>query len=338
MKKTLLLVTIAITPFLSLKSQVTIGSGKPPESYSTLQLDSANGGLRLNQLSEEQKAALQKLLPASDKDNPAKGLVIYNLESGTIQYWDGKKWIHVVGTESKGEAGQYLHLNGSKQPEWTTLKIPQIKKGDYYLYSSITMRDMTGVDVIYKNEDNDNEAYKENDLINDKWQVIEGLTQTIHIPDIKGTDGKDATRVSIQFQAGGQINTGIKKYYPITSNGYTQFYSPYVPTISFAIGVFVGNETEGYKLKIVRPTRIEANGGGTSFSLYSVMGTVSNLPAGDQTIKIAVRRRASYNMDALEDKEKTFSFGREISGSNNANPFMTQSSLRVDVFALDIDN
>ncbi len=58
--------------------------------------------------------------------------------------------------------------------------------------------------------------------------------------------------------------------------------------ISFAIDIFIGNDQEGYKLKQVRSTRQEGASGVNSFSIFTIIGAVDNLPPGEQTIKVAV--------------------------------------------------
>ncbi|MDU1890253.1 MAG: hypothetical protein E6767_06145 [Dysgonomonas sp.] len=335
-------------------SQVTIGSGKSPESFSILELDSDAGGLRLNQLDQIQKDALTTLLRTLKKD-AAKGLTIYDLAAKNIQYWDGEKWIQVVGTINAGTEGQFLKSNGSNGlPEWVTLKIPEIKQGDYYLFSSEVVKDDQGVEIGYKTPDVS--AYNLNDRLNSDWVVLDNLTTTINIPTVENVPaGKDATRVAIQFQAGGQIATGVrtkslKNLGRDIGGGVIRYdiniQDVITPAVSFAIGVFLGNDIDGYKLKIARPTFIEANGGGFSFSLYTVMGMISDLAPGNHKIKIAVRRRDSINMhdgfpwssSVFPDAQKRFSFGSGIPGSANVNPFMTQSSLKVEVFVLNTDS
>ena len=352
-KYTAILLTSLFLLSLYSRGQVTIGSGNPPEKFSALQLDTGKGGLRLNQLTKEQKDALTALIVPSKKEQ-AKGLTIYDLETKTVQYWDGEKWAQVVGTINAGEEGQFLKANSTDLPEWITLKIPEVKEGDYYLTSSIAVKDDQGVVLGYKPDDTD--TYSLDDPLTAEWVVLDGLTTTIKIPEvINPIPGKDLTRVAVMLQAGGQIASGERSqtYRDIgtrpSGSSVTQYTAVIKnilkPAVTFAIGIFVGDDTNGYKLKIVRPTIIEASGGGMTFSLYTVMGTISDLPTGLQTLKIAVRRRESINMQdgypwgssVFPEAGKRFSFGRGIPEATNVNPFMTQSSLKIEVYALNTD-
>lgn len=326
---------------ISAKAQVTIGSEKAPESFSILELDSSEGGLRLNQVNASQKAQIQSKFNSSNKEL-SKGLTIYDTDTQTIQYWDGDNWVPVIGTLSAGEAGQYLKSNGENSyPEWVTLKIPEIKKGDYYLHSTQVVQDMVG--VLIGNKADDLALYTENELLNSSWSVIEDLKLTVTIPSVPNKPAdKVATRMSVQFQAGAQIGTGvITNDLPVNTPGGTKtLRQTTIPAISFVIGIFVGNDLDGYRLKLARVDRIDANGGGQSFSVYTVMGTVEDLPPGEQTVKVAVKRRQSINMDFTEKpptRTKNFALGRQIPNATNYNPFMAQSSLKVDVYVLDTE-
>jgi len=86
MKLRILFSIVFILFFSSIcKAQVTIGSTNEPESFSALQLDGNNGGLRLPRLSQEQRNSL-------GVDVNSAGLIIYNETSKSIEYWDGYKW------------------------------------------------------------------------------------------------------------------------------------------------------------------------------------------------------------------------------------------------------
>jgi uncharacterized protein (TIGR02145 family) len=86
---TLVIISLLATP---LRAQMTIGATKTPESFSILELVSnGNRGLRLPQLTEQQKEDLeQSLITATDK---ALGLRIFNLSTKCVETWNGKTWI-----------------------------------------------------------------------------------------------------------------------------------------------------------------------------------------------------------------------------------------------------
>ncbi|MDR2474674.1 MAG: hypothetical protein LBD45_02335 [Bacteroidales bacterium] len=76
-----------------LQAQVLIGSTQPPKDFSVLEIstDDATGGLRLPQLSTAQRATLN--LGVSPQ--LAKGLVIYNVEKDSVQFWNNAKWVNL---------------------------------------------------------------------------------------------------------------------------------------------------------------------------------------------------------------------------------------------------
>lgn len=73
------------------QAQVTIGSIQEPETFSSLQLEGNNGGLRLPQLSESDKGSLSV-------DTNSAGLIIYNKTYDNLEYWDGEKWFTLGDT------------------------------------------------------------------------------------------------------------------------------------------------------------------------------------------------------------------------------------------------
>ncbi|MDR3327536.1 MAG: hypothetical protein LBT04_05345 [Prevotellaceae bacterium] len=92
---TLLIAVMATMPQGAM-SQVTIGADQPPQSFSVLELISnSTRGLRLPQLKENQRNALQTQIEgsaAATKDL-ARGLTIYNSTRNCVQYWNGSDWI-----------------------------------------------------------------------------------------------------------------------------------------------------------------------------------------------------------------------------------------------------
>jgi len=93
----LCLFVIVLTGRFHLNAQVSIGGSVPqaPKPFSILELISVPtvnvGGLRLPQLNEDDKAAINVELLANAEDS--KGLFIYNTDKSCIEYWDGTKWV-----------------------------------------------------------------------------------------------------------------------------------------------------------------------------------------------------------------------------------------------------
>ncbi|MFV0330244.1 MAG: hypothetical protein ACK5KL_10575 [Dysgonomonas sp.] len=72
-------------------AQVTMGSNNPPEDFAILQLDGTSQGLRLSRLDTNQRDQLTNTLDATGKLT-ARGLMIFNTETGSIEFFDGADW------------------------------------------------------------------------------------------------------------------------------------------------------------------------------------------------------------------------------------------------------
>lgn len=325
-------------------SQVTIGSGSPPEDFSVLQLDASSGGLRLNQLDNNHKLAVQAKISSSSNGDAANGLMMYNTLDKAIEYWNVDKWIRLLNVTGKPEDGQFLKYNSiTGSIEWTTLKIPTVRRGDYYLSSSTVVSDSLGLVYIYDTND-DERVYSYNEPLSGTWQLIQGLSTQIRIPEVNNApSGVAKVRVSVQYQTVGQIGTGVVNNYVypiIDQQGNTKsINTPYIPAASFGLGIFVGTSESDAKLKIVRIDRVVADGGGPSTKVYNMMGTIEDLDPGVYVLKVGVHKRTFENMDRVNNiNNRRFSLGTSLPGVTNLNPFMAQSYLKVDVYALDTED
>lgn len=347
MKKICISTVLIMAVIFPMHCQVTIGSGKAPESYSVLELDSNKGGVRLNQLNKIQKQPLTNELTNSSNRNLTRGLSIFEMDANKIQYWDSEKWAQVLSVEANEDAegleGQFLRSNGAGEyPEWVTLNIPTVQTGEFYLYTSKVTKDMVGVDLPFISHNT--ERYIEDMILNgtsQNWVELRDLEVDIHIPDVPKKPGDPAdkvyTRLALQLQTGAQMLAGPKvssfKVKDINNNDRDVIIRENA-WISFTIGIFIGNNTDGYKLKQVRSTRLEA-AGLNSFSILTLIGAVDNLPPGDQTIKVAVKRRTNVEfMDSMADAMKILTVGKPAPGASNYNNFMAQSFLRGDLYVV----
>ena len=78
-----------------LRAQVIIGNnGVVPRPFSLLELDTTyhKGGLRLPQLTTEQRSHLFDGSTPEEKTAAAQGLAIYNIDNHCIEFWDGAQW------------------------------------------------------------------------------------------------------------------------------------------------------------------------------------------------------------------------------------------------------
>lgn len=88
MKLRLLILLMTAFSIQFLTAQVRIGGNTAPDGFAALQLDGVNQGLRLSRLDNSQRTALN----VESNKEAAKGLVIYNTESGNIEFYDGTSW------------------------------------------------------------------------------------------------------------------------------------------------------------------------------------------------------------------------------------------------------
>jgi len=101
---------ILLTAFffvLPVKAQVNIGKDSIPHSFSVLEMtaEKKNGGLRLPQLTTPQRDALALKSLSNPADSLAKGLTIYNISTGCLEYWNGTTWVSNCSGEGNLPAG-----------------------------------------------------------------------------------------------------------------------------------------------------------------------------------------------------------------------------------------
>jgi uncharacterized protein (TIGR02145 family) len=80
---------IALMSGAALNAQVTIGYDKSPEPFSVLELVSNSRGLRLPQMTTEQREDLV----FTGHETEAMGLTIFNLDNLCVETWNGNTWI-----------------------------------------------------------------------------------------------------------------------------------------------------------------------------------------------------------------------------------------------------
>jgi uncharacterized protein (TIGR02145 family) len=92
-RKLVLCVLILLTVGLHVaQAQVTIGSNKEPESFSLLEIDSSDRGLRHPQMTTSERNTFTKnFITDVNKENEARGLVIYNTSIGCLEYYKNKE-------------------------------------------------------------------------------------------------------------------------------------------------------------------------------------------------------------------------------------------------------
>lgn len=86
--------------FSGVRAQVAIGDSVKAKNFSVLELVSQYktmtfGGLRLPQLTttERDNKLMQMQAFIDNKTTLAKGLMIYNITTKKVEYWNGTKWV-----------------------------------------------------------------------------------------------------------------------------------------------------------------------------------------------------------------------------------------------------
>jgi hypothetical protein len=82
-------------------AQVTIGSLTNPQPFSILELESADGtrGMRLPQMTIDQRESLKLKSLTGEPAQKALGLQIFNTTTECVETWNGTKWIAACGGE-----------------------------------------------------------------------------------------------------------------------------------------------------------------------------------------------------------------------------------------------
>ncbi|HCO67841.1 MAG TPA: hypothetical protein DIT04_08840 [Dysgonomonas sp.] len=253
---------------------------------------------------------------------------------------------------SYGEAGQLLRSGGtSGNPSWVTVNIPEVPKGGFYMQSSQVLKDTVGLLISHTNQGNGGTPYDENLSLYGETGAnarmnfipIPALNTFIEIPEFatqpSDPPGTIYNRTSFSIQTVVQI--GNKN--PTNASG--------DPWVSFAIGIFIseGKGNNNYKLKGVRVGRVAGNSG--SFQTFDVSVMVDNLPPGHHDIIVAARRRDSNPKPPYAnitnpgaEPRIAFAIGRPAEGwappitGANVNKFMTQTSLKIDVYKKDLED
>ena len=110
-----LLLLLFIGSTLNVQAQVVVGDAVAPQPFSALEvISNGTGGLRLPQLTNAQRAAVQTAIEAlAPAEQPkAKGLMIFNLDTKCVNTWNGTEWISTCAGLDLGSIGS-LNCSGA---------------------------------------------------------------------------------------------------------------------------------------------------------------------------------------------------------------------------------
>lgn len=216
--------------------------------------------------------------------------------------------IRVGGSDTSpgdcGEPGQYLVGQSDGTAKWTTLNIPKVKKGNYYLYSTFLQDDQKGV-IIPEGSAPEGTTVQKGESIND-WYIMEGLTMDIEVPEIipSTEETKALNTISASFQtesmsteAGGVI----------------------------AIGLFIDGE-----LELAGSTMIIGGGYANPTQTIYLRSMIEDISGGTHKIQVGAKRLHSTETAPI-------AVGVNIPEATSISPFMMQSALVLDILSLDVE-
>ena len=97
MQKLLFILAILSTYIPYGISQVNVGDSNNPQDFSVLEIstNTIKGGLRLPQLTTDERKNLKIEELTGESKDKAQGLTIFNLSTGCYEYWNGENWVSI---------------------------------------------------------------------------------------------------------------------------------------------------------------------------------------------------------------------------------------------------
>lgn len=217
--------------------------------------------------------------------------------------------LDAAGTAFEGNNDQLLVSRGEGfAPVWKSLRIPEYESNKFYLIYNNSFSDNVGITFTTADEPNLGQASRGATFTKGKtfsslqnFKKINNLTQKIEV-------------FSLQSKAYFQFETVV--HTDFSQNGSTD------TSVDYACGIFVDDQ-----LINLRQRNIKASSASSTFFTHTQIGIVENLSKGEHTVSVACTRLASYGETGRKITIGTYA-------SDNLNGFITQSSLKVDVFEI----
>ncbi|MFY1046764.1 hypothetical protein [Chryseobacterium sp. GP-SGM7] len=219
-----------------------------------------------------------------------------------------------------GNEDQLLVSRGpNNPPTWKTLRIPEYLAGKYYLIFNDSFRDFntvtpggtTGQGISFNN------------------------SETAPTTLVPSTDFVVDTPLSSLTAKGFKTISGLSKDFTVNSTVSSTYFmfetvvqqnnaGGNASNIKFACGIFVDG-----LLKSIRLNMLPQSASNNTFITHTQIGGVENMAAGTHTINVACARLTNPFAGL------TLGVGSpSYQGTQNTNNFMTQSSLKVDVYEI----
>ncbi len=171
-----LLATVLLLPGLSLKAQVTVGAGYPPQDFSILEVVSnGTGGLRLPRLDNDQRKKLTDSQTFKDEIiGKGKGLTIYNISINCVEYWNGTKWISLCSGNTAFKGGECAEtpIAATGGSASCTITDPNCDTEGEYTFTFVTGSDYASIVVTDAGAGAFTLTFEANDQASDRQAIV----------------------------------------------------------------------------------------------------------------------------------------------------------------------
>ncbi|MDN3695241.1 hypothetical protein QWZ06_24905 [Chryseobacterium tructae] len=211
---------------------------------------------------------------------------------------------------SLGNNDQLLVSQGEGYaPIWKTLRIPEYEPNKFYLIFNNSFSDKVGVDFTFSEQPPSTNTGKAAAFVKGAdfstltaFKKITGLSQKIQV-------------FSTESKAYFQFETVVQANFAANGNPDT--------SIDYACGIFVDD-----KLISLRQNNLKASSAQYTFLTHNQIGMITNLSKGEHMVSVGCSRISSYG----DAQNRKLAIGTNT--STNLNSFITQSSLKVDVYEI----
>lgn len=190
-------------------------------------------------------------------------------------------------------------------PIWKSLRIPDYEKNKFFLIYNNSFSDRNGVKFSFSEESSNGSA------------ISTSLIQNTNISTLNLF--KEIPSLSQTFEVYSEQSKAYFQFETVVHADFLGNQSNTDKSIDYGCGIFVDN-----KLANMRLGNIKASSADYPFLTHNQIGMIGNLSKGNHSISVACARLKSYNTEAT--------LGIGIHVASNIDSFITQSSLRIDVY------
>lgn len=300
--KIIVAILLAVTGFIPVMGQVTIGSDMEPDSNAILEFKQNEDG------TSEKGLLLPRVNLRSTTDPfplsaPVKGMLVYNKTDDSVIkpgvfYNDGTQWKR-IDILPGGKASQVLTLDSNMQPVWGELDVPNVTEIGYVMRKFAVSSVQTG----HQFTTNAGYAITAQDH---QYNTLPNTWYKLNIGTFSVTPTHVNNRLIITMQTMVQTNSDGT----VRRRGW----------VDIAAGVFINDQLKNVKLGQFTHT------GNRSFEIITMYMMVENLPVNQvQNVSVAVARLASSIIE-------TIGIGVPAPGGTNLNGFMAKPFVAIQYY------